>query len=60
MLFRSDHHSIDRHGFPIHAVLDILAMSETNLVLETVEALDHNTDILLQELASRGDSFAID
>lgn len=59
-IFSDDHHSVDRHGFPIHAVLDILAMSEANLVLETVEALDHNTDILLQELVSRGDSFAID
>ena len=35
--FRDDHHSIDKNGFPIEAVLTILADSGANLVLETVE-----------------------
>lgn len=57
-MFSDDHHSVDRHGFPIREVLQILTNSEANLVLETVEALHHNTDFLLQELASLGESYA--
>jgi len=36
-LFRDDHHSLDKHGFPFAEVLAILADSGANLVLETVE-----------------------
>ncbi|HWR11141.1 MAG TPA: TIM barrel protein [Rectinemataceae bacterium] len=47
--FRDDHQSIDRNGFPIGAVLDILAESGANLVLELLEEPLRN-DILLREL----------
>jgi len=47
--FRDDHHSIDRNGFPLEAVLEILAGSEANLVLETVEEPLRNS-LVLREL----------
>ena len=44
--FRDDHHSIDKNEFPIEAVLEILADSEANLVLETVEEPLRNSLVL--------------
>ncbi len=35
--FRDDHHGIDRNGFPIRRVLEILAPTGANLVLELLE-----------------------
>ena len=51
--FRDDHHSIDSHGFPLKEVLGILASSEANLVLETVEEPIHNTRLLKALLAGQ-------
>jgi sugar phosphate isomerase/epimerase len=44
--FRDDHHGIDRHGFPMKEVLEILADSGANLVLETVEEPLRNLRVL--------------
>lgn len=49
--FRDDHHSIDRNGFPIGEVLEILAPSGANLVLELLEDPLRN-HLLLRELLS--------
>jgi len=50
--FRDDHHSIDKNGFPLEAVLEILAGSGANLVLETVEEPIRNIRLLKELLAS--------
>jgi sugar phosphate isomerase/epimerase len=49
--FRDDHHSIDRNGFPIAEVLEILAPSGANLVLELLEDPLRN-HFLLRDLLS--------
>ena len=51
--FRDDHHSIDKHGFPIKAVLKLLAGSGANLVLETVEEPLRNWFLLEELIESR-------
>lgn len=51
--FTDDHHSIDRHGFPIEAALAALRGSGALLVLETIEEPLRNT-YLLRELLEKG------
>jgi len=49
--FKDDHHSIDKHAFPIKAVLELLADSNANLVLETVEEPSRNS-LMLRDMVS--------
>ena len=51
--FRDDHHSIDRHGFPIEAALELLADTDANFVLETVEEPKRNIRLLKSLLDRR-------
>ncbi|MFA5448353.1 MAG: sugar phosphate isomerase/epimerase family protein [Sphaerochaeta sp.] len=41
--YSDDHHSIDRHGFPIDETICLLAEAGANLVLETIEEPLYNT-----------------
>lgn len=50
--FRDDHHSIDRNNFPIGQVLEILAPSGANLVLELLEDPLRNHLLLRRLLAT--------
>ena len=50
--FRDDHASVDRYGFPIETILDILLESGVNLVLEAVEEPERN--LRLVERLARG------
>lgn len=54
--FRDDHHTIDKYGFPLSEVLELLsASSDANLVLETIEESEYNTRCLVQRLERRSD-----
>ncbi len=45
--YRDDHHTIDRHGFPIEETLSLVLQYKTNLVLETVEDPVYNSRRLI-------------
>lgn len=49
-LYRDDHHSIDRHSFPIEETLCLVLRSRANLVLETVEEPVYNSRRLAELL----------
>lgn len=51
--FKDDHQSIDKNGFPIGAVLDILAGSGANMVLELLEEPLRNDRLLRRMMAGR-------
>ena len=48
--FRDDHHTIDRHGFPIEETLCLVLKAKANLVLETVEEPVYNSRRLIELL----------
>lgn len=48
--YRDDHHTIDRHDFPIEQTLRLLLSSKANLVLEIVEEPVYNSHRLAQLL----------
>ncbi len=50
--YRDDHHSFEKYGFPAEAVLRIVTGSGANLVLETVEEPELNTNSLMRFSAS--------